>query len=84
MGTQTLINKGTQLPSMIRDTLKLQRHKTWKKGDNQYYKWVVVIPDSVINDLEWNEQYEKAQKNNKQVELEAKAKNGKLLIEKKD
>ena len=59
---------------MIRDTLNLQKHKTWKKDDIQYYKWVVVIPESIIKDLGWKEK----------IELEARARNGKLINKKKE
>jgi len=57
----------------IRDTLKLQKQKTWIKHGIQYHKWVVVIPESIVNDLGWKEK----------IELDARARQGKLMIEKK-
>jgi len=43
------------------------------KDGIQYHKWVVVIPESIVNDLGWKEK----------IELDARARQGKLVIEKK-
>lgn len=33
----------------------VQRHRTRKIGDKQYYKYVVVIPDEIIKEADLNE-----------------------------
>jgi len=54
--------------------LNLQKHKTRKKGSgDDYFKWELVIPKDVVKLLDWNEK----------IELEARARQGKLVIEKK-
>ena len=57
-------------------------HTKTVKG-TPYYKWVVVIPPDIVKKLEWDKEWEKAQKSKKQIELEARARQGKLVIEKK-
>ena len=53
--------------------LKLQKHKTRKKGEKEYFKWELVIPNDVVKLLDWDDTFE----------LEARARNGKLVVEKK-
>jgi len=58
---------------IITDIMKLQKHKTRKKGTEDYFKWELVMPKDVIKNLDWDET----------IELEASAGNGELDIEKK-
>lgn len=58
---------------MITDILKLQKHKTRKKGTEEYFKWELVIPKDIVKNLDWDDS----------IELEARARQGKLVIEKK-
>ena len=33
----------------------IQRHRTRKSGNKQYYKYVIVIPDKIIKEADLNE-----------------------------
>ena len=67
----------------ITETLNLQRQKTKNVKGVDYYKWVIVIPPHVVKDSGWDVEWEKSQKSGKQIELEARARQGKIVIEKK-
>ena len=67
----------------ITETLNLQRQKTKTVKGVPYYKWVIVIPPHVVKDSGWNLEWEKANKSGKTVELEARARQGKIVIERK-
>ena len=46
--------------------MKLQKHKTHKVGDKQYYKYVIVIPEETVKSLGWKEGEElEAEESNK-------------------
>lgn len=51
--------------------LKLQKHRTRKVGDKDYFKWELVIPNDVVKVLGWDDN----------IELESRARNGKLVID---
>jgi len=40
------------------DPMKLQKHVTVKRGDKEFYKYVVVLPTKTIKELGWNESQE--------------------------
>ena len=42
-----------KVPNLVMSTV--QRHKTRKLGNKQYYKYVIVIPDEIIKKAELNE-----------------------------
>ena len=52
--------------------MKLQKQKTHRVGDKEYYKYVIVVKEKLIKALGWKEG----------DELEEKGKKGKLVIEK--
>ena len=53
--------------------MKLQKQLSRKVGNEEYAKWVVVIPPEKIKEMGWKEG----------MELEANQKDGKLVIKKK-
>ena len=62
----------------------MQKHRSRGKEGENYHKWVIVIPDHVIHSLDWDAEWEKKHNKNQQVELEARARQGKIVIEKKE
>ena len=58
------------MESTQRNYMQLQKHKTHKVGDNQYYKYVIVVKEKLIKTLGWKEG----------DELEAEVKKDKLVI----
>ena len=52
--------------------MRLQKQKTHRSGNKQYYKYVIVVKEKLIKSLSWKEG----------DELEAENKEGKLIIEK--
>ncbi len=52
--------------------MRLQKHKTDKVKDKQYYKYVIVVKEKLINALGWKEG----------EELKAEVKGDKLVVEK--
>ena len=59
---------------MVETKLKLKKHRSRTVGDKDYFKWELIIPPEIINGLQWDEDFE----------LDAKAKNGRLIIWKKE
>lgn len=35
--------------------MKLQRQKTHKVGDKQYYKYAIIVPENLVKTLDWRE-----------------------------
>ena len=68
----------------ILSDLYLQRQFTKKVKGVDYYKWVVVIPPHVVKDSGWDEEWEKAHKKDKKLELKSGYRNGKIVIERKE
>jgi len=54
--------------------MKLQKHKTHKVDDTQYYKYVIVVKEEHISKLAWKEG----------DELQAEVNNKKLIVGKKE
>lgn len=57
---------------MIKEILKLIKRINRKVGDKEYYKYELIVSPDIIKTLGWDEKHE----------LRAKARNGKLVIEK--
>lgn len=51
--------------------MKLQKQLSRKYGDKEYAKWVVIIPPSKVEELEWEEG----------EELNIKVTDGKIILE---
>jgi hypothetical protein len=35
--------------------LKLQKRFNRRVGDKEYFKWIVVLPDALVSELDWKE-----------------------------
>ena len=51
--------------------MKLQKHKSRVVGDKTYYKYVIVIPQDLIDKLSWRDEQE----------IKGNVRNKKLVIE---
>jgi len=54
--------------------VKLQKRFNRKVGDKEYSKWVVVLPDTFVNELGWREGIE--------LEADINPKNESLILKK--